>query len=91
MKFLKIVQTSLLGGGTVPDTSDKFEVNKTDWAKILVHCLIVGGSASIVALAEYASKIDVGEYNLFVVPVVSAVVLYVQKWLKNNDPINEVK
>jgi len=85
MKFSTAFSRSLVGGGTVPDTSPTGSVNKNDLAKIAVHALIVGATAILVVIGEQIGNIDFGPYNALIVPVISSAVIWLQKLLKNND------
>jgi len=71
------------------DNSVKGELNKTDYKKIAVHVLIVGAAAALTALGENLAHVDFGTLNALVVPIVSSVLITVQKWLKDADSGNQ--
>lgn len=88
MNFLSLIKGVLLGGvKPVTDTSGTLELNKVDWAKVVVHALIVGIAAAVTVISQVLSGINFGEYNAVVVPIISTVITWLTKFLKNNDPL----
>lgn len=75
-------------GAPLVDTSPSLSIDKVDWAKTLVHLLIVGASAILVVIGEKSVNVDFGAYNALLVPVISSGVTWLQKFLKNNDPLS---
>jgi hypothetical protein len=73
-------------GKAVKDTSPALTVNKTDYQKIIVHAAIVGASAALVVIGENLANIDFGTLNALIVPVLSSTLIFIQKWLKDNEP-----
>ena len=82
---MKDLLKTIFGTVSVPDTSPKKTLDKVDWYKIFIHTMVVATSAAVVVLSEQVMKIDAGEWNVILIPVVSAGVTAIQKWLKEND------
>lgn len=87
MNFFDAFKKALIGNEPVVDTSPKLKTNETDWAKIAIHALVVGGVSAITVLAQYVSNTHWGEYNAIVIPVASTISTYLIKLIKSNDPI----
>ncbi len=87
MNFFDAFKKALAGGGPVVDKSPTMTVDQRDWAKIAIHGLIVGGAATVTVLAQYLTATNWGEWNALVIPAISTLSVYVQKLLKENDPI----
>ena len=71
--------------GAVNDESPKYTVDKVDWYKVGVHAVIVASSAALLVVSEVILKIDFGQYNALLVPVISSALVWLQKFLKNNE------
>ena len=82
LDFLK----TITGTVAVPSTSPKKKLDTVDYKKLAIHTAIVGLSASVIFLAEYTKEIDLGQYSVFLVPVLSALLTAYQKWAKDNTP-----
>ena len=53
-------------------------------------CMLnVGAAAALTALGENLAHVDFGTLNALVVPIVSSVLIAVQKWLKDADSGNQ--
>ena len=82
---MKDLLKTIFGTVSVADTSNKKTLDKIDFYKIFIHTLVVSASAAVVVLSEQFMKIDAGEWNVILIPVVSATVVAIQKWLKGVD------
>lgn len=71
---------------SAPSDSTKLSINATDWKKVLIHTLLVAAAAGVTVLGQQLSQIDFGQFSALVVPFVSSVLIFAQKWLKENTP-----
>lgn len=83
--MLELMKT-ITGIKSEPSASPKKKLDEIDVKKLAINTAIVGLSASLTFLAEYVKIIDLGQYNVFVVPVLSALMVAYQKWAKDNTP-----
>ncbi len=67
------------------DTSPKLTLNSVDWKKIGIHVLVVSGSAALIFLGEFVSKVDLGQYGVILLPMISTGITTMLKFLKDND------
>lgn len=59
----------------------KFDIN--DALNVVKHAALVGVSAALVALSETITKVDLGVYGPLIVPVVSAGLNTLIRWLSD--------
>jgi hypothetical protein len=83
--FTKIKELFLGKPSIAKDSSSKMEVNATDWKKVVINTLIVGAAAAITFLGQQISQVDFGQFGTFVVPLISGALVFLQKWLKDNE------
>lgn len=85
--FLKSVVTGQVDN---PNPSDKGALNKADLTKVASHAVIVGICAAITALVDNLGQLNLGESQVFIVPILSSLAITVQKWLTKADPTTPV-
>lgn len=70
-------------------TSKSFQLDKNDIWPILFRALMVGLAASLAFLTERAVNLDLGELTVFLVPVVTAFLAAITRWLHDFNKNNE--
>lgn len=81
--FLKSMVTGQVDN---PTPSPKGELNRADLTKVASHALIVGICAAITAIIDNLGQLNLGESQVFIVPVLSSIAVTIQKWLTKADP-----
>lgn len=83
MQFLSLLKSVFTS--SVKDTSSPGQLDKVDAVKLLKHVVVVSLSAGLTALAAKLNVINLGEYTVALVPVLSLCINAALKWLKDND------
>lgn len=67
-------------------TSQSFNVDWTDLTKLARNAGIVGGSAALAYFISHLSSVNLGEYTVVLVPIISVVADLAYRWFKDNTP-----
>lgn len=86
MNFLETLKNVFVK--SVPDTSNTKSLDTTDWAKLFKHVVVVSASAGLTYLASNMHMINLGEYTVVVVPVLSFLINAGLKYIKSNEEVN---
>jgi membrane protein implicated in regulation of membrane protease activity len=70
-------------------TSKGFQLDKNDIWPILFRALMVGLAAALAFLTEKAAHLDLGELTVFLVPVVTALLAAITRWLHDFNKDNK--
>ena len=70
-------------------TSKGFRLDGNDIWPILFRALMVGLAASLAFLTERAANLDLGELTVFLVPVVTAFLAAVTRWVHDFNKDNK--
>jgi hypothetical protein len=62
-------------------TSKSFQLDKNDIWPILFRALMVGLAAALAFLTEKAAHLDLGDLTVFLVPVITALLAAITRWL----------
>ena len=62
-------------------TSKSFQLDKNDIWPILFRALMVGIAAALAFLTEKAADLDLGDLTVFLVPVITALLAAITRWL----------
>lgn len=70
-------------------TSTAFSINTTDLKKVLINALMVGASTAVLYMSSNLSSVSFGALTPVIVPLVTAGLELVYRYLKNNSPKDE--
>ena len=79
--FLKNLATKT----DVKTNSDSGELNKKDWKAILQSTAIVAIGAAAAYLANNLGGLELGDYTVIIVPMVTSALVAIQKWASSNS------
>ena len=82
MEFFKKLFTSFTSN--VNDTSKTGEVNATDFAKVVRTTILVGLASAITYFVGAVNPENLGVYGVFLVPVATAALDLLNKYIKGN-------
>lgn len=69
-----------------PSTSKALQVNMVDVKKILINAAMTGAATTVLYLSGALTSVDFGAYTPIVVPMISAGLDFLYRYLKNNTP-----
>lgn len=72
-----------------PSTSRGLAVDMTDVKKIVINAIMTGAAATVLYLSGALNSVDFGAYTPIVIPVLSAGLEFVYRYLKDNSPKEE--
>lgn len=67
-----------------PSTSGGLSINMIDVKKILINAAMTGAATTVLYLSGALSSVDFGVYTPIVVPVISAGLDFIYRYLKDN-------
>lgn len=69
-----------------PSTSAGLSVNMVDVKKILINAVMTGAAAGVLYLSGALTSADFGAYTPIVIPMISAGLDFLYRYLKDNTP-----
>lgn len=69
-----------------PSTSGGLQINMVDMKKILINAAMTGAATTVLYLSGALTSVDFGSYTPIVVPMISAGLDFLYRYLKSNTP-----